>query len=83
MIGKKEWFGFSSEKGLDMRPLTWQGFLYMLVFLGGALVIPRVPDFWLLTSHTKIAIGLGWFIIGIADIVHIWYSLRKDKRLKA
>ncbi|MFC1614859.1 hypothetical protein ACFL5K_06140 [Gemmatimonadota bacterium] len=79
MIGKKEWFSLRGERGLDMRPRTWQGFLYMLVFLGGALVIPRVLDFWLLTSHTKIAIGLGWMIIGTADIVHIWYSLRKDR----
>ena len=64
-----------------MRPRTLQGYLYMMVIIGGALVIQRVPDFWLLTSHTKIAISLGWLIIGIADIVHIWYSLRKDRRL--
>ena len=80
MIGKPEWFAFRmGGKDKSIRPDTWQGWLYMAVFLGMIFIIFHAPDYWILNSETRKPIAFCWGIVGIADVIHIWYLKLKSR----
>ncbi|MBN2288176.1 MAG: hypothetical protein JXQ83_02515 [Candidatus Glassbacteria bacterium] len=76
MIGKKEWFTTRRYFGVGLRPVAWQGWVYVLVFIAGLLLLIHAPDFWVLDSRTRGPAAFGWFVLFLADTVWIWIALR-------
>ncbi len=75
MIGKKEWFTTRRYYGWGLRPITWQGWVYIFVILAVVLSIEYGP-FWADDQSTRLGLLYGWVALAIADTVHIWVSLK-------
>lgn len=77
MIGKYNWFKRRKYTGWGFSPATWQGWVYIIVF-----VLPIA----LLTAgdgnmtQTKIILLVVWAIIFAIDFIDIMIHLPKDER---
>lgn len=75
MIGRKEWFERRTF-GWGLQAATWQGWVYGLVFIVVLLLLLHLPDFWYFSAATRAPLVLIWITIIMADVLHIWISLK-------
>ena len=81
MIGRPDWFGFryGGKDPISINPSTWQGWVYLAIFLGMIFVIIKAPNFWFLNDQTRKPLVVAWGIAGTVDILHIWYQKMRDR----
>ena len=75
MIGKYEWFRRRKYTGWGFTPVTWQGWVYVIV---------AILPFILLTSgavnQTRIVFIVIWAVVVSFDFINIIIHLPKDER---
>ena len=76
MIGKTEWFRPRKYGGWGLTPATWQGWLYIGLFVAGMMVIQWLPD----GGWIKNGLLLGMGVIFTIDILDIMRKIKKDER---
>ncbi|PIU22423.1 MAG: hypothetical protein COT14_01205 [Candidatus Diapherotrites archaeon CG08_land_8_20_14_0_20_30_16] len=79
MIGKPEWFTRRKYLGWGIYPKTWQGWVYIIIFIAIFAIFQLIP-FWSL--HIKLIVTTIWIAILLADVIHIMLKLKKDERDK-
>jgi hypothetical protein len=72
MFGRPEWFTYRTF-GWGIRAKTWQGWVYLGVFL--ALLIG--PNYLPIDGHLKSLIRAGVFGLFLVDVIIIWTQLGK------
>lgn len=75
MIGKPEWFARRKYGGWGLFPTTWQGFVYLLVFVLIIFATQLAP-----TDEARI---VATAIVGgilVLDTIDIMFRLKKDER---
>ena len=77
MIGKPEWFGRRKYGGWGLNPRTWQGWVYIAVFLIPLIAFNAVP-YW--ADSVRAGVTLVWTSILILDMMHIMVTLKSDER---
>ena len=77
MIGKAEWFKIRKYGGWGVVPQTWQGWIYIAVFLIPMIIIGFIPG---INEKSKTVITLVWTGLILVDIAEIMIRLRKDER---
>jgi hypothetical protein len=68
MLGKPEWFTYRFL-GWGIRPRTWQGWVYVVVFIGlilGAANVPAIPE---ATRNWLAGIVAGVLVLDALDIM--------------
>jgi CDP-diglyceride synthetase len=78
MIGKQEWFQRRKYLGWGLHPKTWQGWVYILVFILLAIIIQFLP----LVNITKFIVTSVLILILLIDVIHIMITMKKDERDK-
>ena len=76
MIGRKEWFTTKRLVGVGLTPVRWQGWVYLAVFLAGILSLQYLSDLCHLKLETRLLLIFGWLAIALADMLHIWITLK-------
>lgn len=78
MIGKPEWFQRRKYGGWGLAPKTWQGWLYIIIFVLLLFTIQLLPlNFWIKLTAT---LFLG--IILVIDTIIMMSYIAKDEREK-
>jgi Kef-type K+ transport system membrane component KefB len=72
MIGKPEWFRYRIF-GWGLRPATWQGWLYIVSFIGMIFIIVNLP----IKDIYKIYINVFLVLVLLMDSIHIMMKLPK------
>ena len=76
MIGKPDWFMRRKYLGWGIAPKTWQGWVYVLVFVSLIIVTQLLP----LTNNVKFIITTIIIVILLIDVIHIMITMKKDER---
>lgn len=76
MIGRSEWFSRRKYLGWGLMPRTWQGVLYVVVFV---LPLVLIPQYHLFGQAGAYLMTL-WLVLFIADIGHMMLSVPRDER---
>ena len=75
MIGKSEWFNRRKYGGWGLTPKTWQGWVYIGVFIGITALIQALPvSFSIRQFITYILIALI-----MLDVIHMMLTVKKDE----
>lgn len=77
MLGKPEWFKRRKYGGWGLVPKTWQGGVYIAVFLIPFLVFQLLP-FW--SNKTRTIVTVVWLILLLIDTTDIMIRMKKDER---
>jgi hypothetical protein len=77
MIGKPAWFQRRKYGGWGLSPKTWQGWMYIFVFLTPLIIVNSLSLF---TSEIRSAFSIVWVGLLILDVVHIMANLNNDER---
>lgn len=75
MIGKTEWFNRRKYTGWGLTPKTWQGWVYIGVFVGIIVGLTKLPVDELI-KNLGIGITVGILLI---DSLHIMASITLDE----
>ncbi len=78
MIGRPEWFKPRRHTGIGLMPTTWQGWVYLLIFLLIILFIQWDP-FCYLGSRARTILTFGTVILLLVDTAHIMIQMRKGR----
>lgn len=76
MLGKAEWFQKRKYGGWGLSPRTWQGWVYIFVFIGILLGFQSLP-FW--DTATRTIFTATWALILFFDTLYIMATLQKDE----
>lgn len=76
MIGKTKWFTLRKYTGWGLTPVTWQGWLYTVLFVAPIAILESIS----VAQNFKTVFTTVWVIIFLADIFHIMIQLKKDER---
>ncbi|MBR9701895.1 hypothetical protein GOV13_03155 [Candidatus Pacearchaeota archaeon] len=77
MIGKPEWFKRRKYTGWGITPKTWQGWVYVAVFVTLIIGFHTIPTL----DNTTRTIGTGlWLLVLGIDSIDIMIHLKKDER---
>lgn len=76
MIGKPEWFRQRKWTGWGLNPATWQGWLYLALFVVAMFGTQYIPAD---QSVRMIALGIVGVIL-IIDTIDIMRRIKKDER---
>lgn len=79
MIGKKEWFKRRKYGGWGIAPKTWQGWVYIAVFIAIIILIQNLP---LGDAKNNVIASLVITIVVFADCIDIMIRLPMDEREK-
>jgi uncharacterized PurR-regulated membrane protein YhhQ (DUF165 family) len=77
MIGQPHWFTRRKYGGWGLFPVTWQGWLYVTIFVLLAFASQYVPG---LSENGKIIFIGAIAVILFADTMDIMIRMRKDER---
>lgn len=77
MFGKPEWFKRRKYGGWGLYPVTWQGWLYIAIFLIPFALFQAFP-IW--SDSLRIGVTIGWIALLLIDVVHIMIRLQNDER---
>ena len=77
MIGKPEWFQRRKYGGWGISPKTWQGWVYIAVFIIPFVIFHSIT-FW--SNTTRISVTVIWLGLLFFDAFDIMIHLRKDER---
>jgi len=75
MIGKTEWFQRRKYGGWGLTPKTWQGWVYIGVFIGITALVQSLP------LPINIRQYITYSLVGLImiDVIHIMSVLKKDE----
>lgn len=76
MIGKAEWFERRKYGGWGLHPKTWQGWVYIAVFMLPFIAFQALP-WW--DVKMRVYVTLGWLALLLLDVVHIMITLKRDE----
>ncbi len=76
MIGKANWFRRRKYTGWGFTPVTWQGWMYILVLILPVIIIAETHAF----RSWQVVFLVAWAVIFIIDAVDIMIHLPKDER---
>lgn len=76
MIAKQEWFERRKYTGWGLTPKTWQGWLYISVFVIIIIALQALPVGSLAKMYATGAIVL----LLMLDITHVMFTLKLDER---
>lgn len=76
MLGKVEWFTRRKYSGWGLTPKTWQGWLYVLIFI----IIVSLVQFLPFTQTVKLIITIVIVGVLLIDVIHMMLQLKKDER---
>lgn len=76
MLGKAEWFQKRKYGGWGLSPRTWQGWVYIFIFIGVLLGFHILP-FW--DTVTRTIFTATWALILFFDTLYIMATLQKDE----
>jgi len=79
MFGKPEWFKRRKYGGWGLYPVTWQGWVYIAIFLIPFAVFQAFPV-W--SDELRIGVTAGWIALLLIDVTHIMMTLKNDEREK-
>ncbi|MCE5270966.1 hypothetical protein LLH00_06740 [bacterium] len=74
MLGKKDWFR-RKDMGWGIEPVTWQGWVYMLVFIAFLLLITNGPEAWFFKPRARSIAAASWVVLFLADVIHLWFAV--------
>jgi len=77
MIGKPEWFQRRKFGGWGITPKTWQGWLYIAIFL---LPIIAFQTIYQGAEEIKFGVTIVWVGLLLIDALDIMRKLNKDER---
>jgi cobalamin synthase len=78
MIGNPKWFCLRKYTGWGLTPVTWQGWLYIVIFIIPIAIINSIPlDQNIKNIFTIVLAGLL-----IIDVLHIMTQIKEDEREK-
>ncbi|HEY9584551.1 MAG TPA: hypothetical protein VJI33_03180 [Candidatus Paceibacterota bacterium] len=77
MIGKPNWFVRRKYGGWGLFPATWQGWVYLVIFVGLIFATQFIPG---LTEQYRIGALIVLAIILVADTIDIMIRIKKDER---
>jgi len=77
MLGKPEWFKRRKYSGWGIIPKTWQGWVYILIFMLPFVVFQALP-FW--DEKTRFFVTIAWLVILLVDVADIMIRMRNDER---
>jgi len=76
MIGKAKWFKIRKYTGWGLTPVTWQGWLYIALFVAPIALINSIY----LDQNIKNIFTSTLIALFIVDIIHIMSQIKKDER---
>jgi Zn-dependent protease len=79
MIGKPEWFKRRKYLGWGIQPKTWQGWVYIAVFMIPFIIFNALP-IW--NTETRLAFVITWILVLVIDVFDIMAKLKHDEREK-
>ncbi|MFA6427669.1 MAG: hypothetical protein WCW16_04495 [Candidatus Magasanikbacteria bacterium] len=77
MFGKPQWFKRRKYGGWGLSPATWQGWVYIGVFLIPFAIFQAFP-IW--SDSLRIGVTIGWIALLLIDVLHIMMVLKNDER---
>jgi hypothetical protein len=77
VIGRPEWFKRRKFGGWGIRPCTWQGWVYIAVFLIPFAIFNAIP---LWDTKVRLIVVIVWIGLLIADVFDIMRKLKHDER---
>jgi cobalamin synthase len=78
MIGNPKWFCLRKYTGWGLTPVTWQGWLYIVVFIIPIAIINSIP----LDQNIKNILTIVLAGLLIIEILHIMTQIKEDEREK-
>lgn len=78
MLGKPEWFTRRKYGGWGIFPKTWQGWVYIVIFLIPLFIFKSFE--W--NQKTDTIFTIAWATIFLFDCLDIMRQLKKDEREK-
>jgi hypothetical protein len=78
-IGKPEWFKRRKYGGWGIQPKTWQGWVYIVVFMIPFIVF-NIFTIW--DTKTRIIIAGIWILLLVIDVFDIMFRMKNDEREK-
>jgi len=79
MIGKPEWFCRRKYTGWGFTPVTWQGWVYVIVSVLPIILLMNTP----VIGQTRMTFLVVWALIIGVDFIDITMRLPKDERDRA
>lgn len=79
MIGKPEWFTRRKYLGWGVYPKTWQGWVYIAIFILPFAIFQALP-FW--NVQTRMIVTGVWLLLLIVDVIDIMVRMKLDEREK-
>jgi hypothetical protein len=76
MIGNPKWFCTRKYTGWGLTPITWQGWLYVIIFIIPIAIINSIP----LDQNIKNIFSIIVAGLLVLDILHIMTQIKKDER---
>ena len=77
MIGRAEWFERRKFGGWGLSIKTWQGWVYIIVFMAPMIIFQSLPQ-W--DVKTRLIFTGIWIAILLIDVIDIMIHMKKDER---
>lgn len=77
MIGKQEWFTRRKYGGWGIYPVTWQGWVYLALFILPFAAFQALP-WW--SVELRVGVTIAWGALLLFDTLHIMATMKKDER---
>ncbi len=76
MIGKSEWFSRRKYGGWGLVPKTWQGWVYIAIFIAITIGLQHIPG---ISGSIQTYLLYGLTAVVCLDVLHIMATLKKDE----
>jgi len=76
MIGNPKWFSLRKYTGWGLTPITWQGWLYIAIFIVPIAIINSIP----IDQNIKNIFSIIWAALLVIDMIHIMSQIKQDER---
>ncbi len=76
MLRKKEWFARRKYTGWGFTPVTWEGWVYVVVAMLPLILLTSFTP----VSQTRMILIVVWAVIVCVDFIDIMLNLPKDER---
>jgi len=76
MIGKANWFTRRKYMGWGIYPKTWQGLVYVFIFILLVVLVQLLP----ISVNAKLITTIVLVALLLVDVVHIMLTMKKDER---
>jgi hypothetical protein len=76
MIAQTNWFNRRKYTGWGLTPKTWQGFLYVGIIAGVAVLFQSLP----IEENMKMELTVGWVVLILIDVLQVMASFKLDER---